>query len=188
MKRRKREQEIASVVFNTDSYSVSRSRSNGIHLSFWLSLWIGDNSQTGIAQGPENRVKPWIKGKNGGEVQNERHTKYFSIMFQGSIKLTKYSIWRWDTVGVFIMFIFIYENLPRIGNTLHDSLVSPHRYTGVLGRDDDRRGDGICRPSHIYHAQRNTHRQTEKREKIYTLYADLRLSLCLCLLKLNVHD
>lgn len=117
MKRRKREQEIASVVFNTDSYSVSRSRSNGIHLSFWLSLWIGDNSQTGIAQGPENRVKPWIKGKNGGEVQNERHTKYFSIMFQGSIKLTKYSIWRWDTVGVFIMFIFIYA-FPRHSSPL----------------------------------------------------------------------
>lgn len=41
------------------------------------------------------------------------------------------------------------KNVPCIGNTLHDSLVSPHGYTGVLGGDDDGRGDGVCRSPHI---------------------------------------
>lgn len=51
IKRRKREQEIENVVFNTDSYSVSRLQSiEGAvgYMSFWLSLWIGDNSQNSV--------------------------------------------------------------------------------------------------------------------------------------------
>lgn len=36
------------------------------------------------------------------------------------------------------------KSVPCIGNTLHDSLVSPHGYTGVLGGNDDGRGNGVC--------------------------------------------
>lgn len=47
------------------------------------------------------------------------------------------------------------EHLPCIGNTLHDSFVSPDCYTGVLWGDDDGGGNGVCRSSHIYHTHRN---------------------------------
>lgn len=77
------------------------------------------------------------------------------------------------------------ENVPRVGDTLDDGLVSPHGYAGVLRGDDDRRGDGVRRSSHIYHTHR---RQIEKREKIYKLYAELRLIPCTCLVQPIEHD
>lgn len=51
------------------------------------------------------------------------------------------------------------KSVPRVGDTLDDGLVSPHGYAGVLRGDDDRRGDGVRRSSHIYHTHR---RQIEK--------------------------
>lgn len=47
------------------------------------------------------------------------------------------------------------EHLPCIGNTLHDSFVSPDCYTGVLWGNDDGGGNGVCGSSHIYHTHRN---------------------------------
>lgn len=63
MKRRKREQAVESMVFNTDSYSVSRLHSTEgameyiCHSDYAFELEIIVKFTTGIAKGRENRVK-----------------------------------------------------------------------------------------------------------------------------------
>lgn len=64
-------------------------------------------------------------------------------------------------LSVCVVFVFSSVSMrvsvlvPCISNTFHDSLVSSHGYTGILGGDNDRGGDGVCRSSHIYHPHRN---------------------------------
>lgn len=69
------------------------------------------------------------------------------------------------------------KNVPGVGHTLHDGLVSPHGYTGVLWGDDDRRGDGVRGSSNIYHRHRSRQKDVKKEKKIHNLCADLRLKL-----------
>lgn len=45
-------------------------------------------------------------------------------------------------------------DVPCICHTLHDSVVSPHCYSGVLWGDDDGGGDGVRRSSYVYYTQK----------------------------------
>lgn len=111
-------------------------------------------------------VKSRIKGKSRGDAQNKR------CRIKQNITSTKYCMYqsRWGCgvamqicvhLCVFVFFFLsvcmcLCKHLPCIGNTLHDSFISPHCYAGVLWGDDDWGGNGVRRSSHIYHPQKRT--------------------------------
>lgn len=183
MKRRKREQETESVVFNIDLYSVSRLQStggsNGIHLSFWLSLWIWDNSQNselGLCKIGRTEWSLESKGRmeERYKMRDVQNTFYYVQTKDSKIHLNRKisDAWAREGAGVLIMcerltvcvcsiYMSLCGHLPRVGHTLHDGFVSPDCYTCVLRGDDDGGGNGVRGSSHIYHTHRNAQKWTK---------------------------
>lgn len=174
--------------------------SNGIHLSSWLSLWIGDNSQnSGLELRKIGRTEWNLESKGKTEERYKTRDEQNSFLlcsnkrFQDSFKSQNIRCGgeiRWRGFDNVLMSVFacVFSSVSKsvcvkiyLALATHSMMASflPTVTLVFLGGMMIEGAMGSAGPpTSIAHTR--THRRKEKQN--LKLFADLRLSLCICLI------